>query len=111
MGGLYASHFRYVPVLYIVFTFLVFPIVALTISFRFGVHMALGLVLLLGALASAVVFGLWWWRGLCGSPGSYRVLSKEQREASQRELINSNAAVVGVKPEEYVESIKLKWIG
>jgi len=110
--GLYASFYKSVPGLYILVAFVGIPGVVLLVSIAFGVHVALGVVLLALVLIATAVFELWWWKGIpLGNPGSFRALSKEQRKQAADDLLESNAKIMGVSIDEYQEKCKLSWWG
>merc|ERR1711988_1789143 len=79
--GLYASFYRFVPLIYILVMFLAVPSICLGISLLFGASLSAGIAVLLLTLAALGAFLTWWNRGGC-----YRVLSKEQRESHELEL-------------------------
>mmetsp|Transcript_100628 Transcript_100628/g.290667 ORF Transcript_100628/g.290667 Transcript_100628/m.290667 type:complete len:165 (+) Transcript_100628:2-496(+) len=88
--GLYASHFRLVPALYIVVAFVVMPGVFLGVSAVFDASIAGGVVLVLFLLAALVVFLFWWIR----LGGCYKVLSEEAREGGRQALEHADREIM-----------------
>jgi sodium-dependent phosphate cotransporter len=79
--GLYASHFKIVPVLFVFIGYVLIPGVSLGIGALFGVSTVGGVVVLLLVLAAVGVFEYAWWVGIpAGEPLCYKILSKEERE-------------------------------
>jgi sodium-dependent phosphate cotransporter len=99
--GLYASHFRFVPALYILVAFLLIPLICLGIGAVFDASIAGGVVLLLVVLAAVGVFVTAWVIGI--PPGNalcYKVLSKEDREQGKIDLDKANAEIMGLTPQQ-----------
>jgi len=94
--GLYAANFRFVPVAYLVFAFLLVPGVFFGIGAVFSVSVGGGMVLLLVVLAGMAIFEVAWIRGIpSGNALCYKVLSEEAREKAKRNLEQANAEVLG----------------
>merc|ERR1711966_371459 len=91
--GLYASHFRAVPVLYMCVAFLIIPGVCLGVSEIFSASVEGGVTVLLLLISALAGFLFLWLHGLDGKPWCLKVLSKEQREESKLQLAKANAAV------------------
>ena len=72
--GFYASCWRLVPFIYIVFTFGAAPVACLSISLLYSATVAGGIVVTCLGVVMLVVFAVWWQMGGC-----YRVVSKEVR--------------------------------
>merc|ERR1719210_77343 len=101
--GLYASFYRFVPLVYIFVAFFIMPGVLLGVSAMFDVHVAAGVVLLICVLALFVVFELWWIKGLFMqsiTPGCYKVLSAEDRNKRNMELEQINREILGLDDEK-----------
>lgn len=114
--GTYAANYRFVPPLYILVAFIGMPGLFLGLSQSFYFHVALGVVLLLIIIAVLGVFEFWWWKGIPGVAGgecgAFKVLSQEEREKTRKELIDTQAALMGITPEEYEkEENRLSWTG
>jgi sodium-dependent phosphate cotransporter len=96
--GLYASYYRFVPLLYILITFVAVPAVGLGISSLFDVSIVASVVLLFFVVLAILVFVFLWVHGypfggenaLC-----YRVLYKAERLQGERDLAAANAAIMG----------------
>jgi len=88
--GLYASHFRFVPALYILAAFVVMPGIFLGVSAIFDASIGGGVVVMLFLLALLCIFLFWWIR----LGGCYKVLSKEAREEGQRALEEADREIV-----------------
>merc|ERR1711862_799662 len=86
--GMYASYYRYLPVVYILVMFVAMPAIFFGIAQSFSVQIVLGLFLLFLMLAVLGVALVWWWRGIPkimdGTPGHLIVLSQEMRDESRR---------------------------
>jgi len=94
--GLYAAHFRWVPVAYLAFVFLLVPLVFFGIGAVFSASAVGGMALLFLVLAGMAVFQVAWIRGIpSGNALSYKVLSEEAREKGKRDLELANAEVLG----------------
>merc|ERR1711976_26303 len=99
--GLYASHFRVVPVLYVCVAFLIIPGVCLGVSEIFNASVEAGVTVLLLLIIALAAFLFLWWHGLSlgasslldGEPWCFKVLSKQQREESKLQLAKANAVV------------------
>jgi len=99
--GLYASHFRVVPVLYMCVAFLIIPGVCLGVSEIFNASVEAGVTVLLLLIIALAAFLFLWWHGLAlgasslldGEPWCFKVLSKQQREESKLQLAKANAVV------------------
>jgi len=110
--GLYAAHYRYVPFVYILITFLALPAIFLGLAMSFHTHIALGLVILLVVLGLLGAFEFWWWKGIGGQPGAFMVLSEEDRVKGHRDLVEANATMMGISEEEYEQTAwSLSWTG
>merc|ERR1711972_617669 len=98
--GLYASFYRFTPILYILTMFVVVPLVFLGVSAIINASAAAGVIVFLLVLA-ALGFGVFMWS--FGYPFTkegehalrYRVLSKEQRKEGEEELAKANAELAG----------------
>ena len=102
--GLYASHYRFVPGLYILLAFVFVPGVCLGISALFDAHVAVGAIVLVLCLVAFGAFEFWWLIGCpIGNAGAYKVVSKEARQIGEAELAAANAAVKG-EPTDPVET-------
>jgi len=98
--GLYASFYRVVPALYILFAFVFVPGVALAISAIFEASVAGGVVVLLFVLALVGAFVYWWvWM-----EGCYRVLSAEDRAEGRRKLAAANEELTGSRAQTNQEN-------
>jgi len=87
--GLYASYYRGVPLIYILFTFVCVPGIFLGVSALFNASIAGGVVLVVVIIAAWAAFEFWWiWLGGC-----FKVLSEEAREQGEKELAAANAAL------------------
>merc|ERR1712048_1322946 len=114
--GTYAANYRFLPPLYVLVAFIGLPGIFLGLAQSFYFHVALGIVLLLVILAALAVFEWWWWKGLpgvnAGECGAYTVLSKEDRDKTRQELVATQAALMGISPEEYEkQEFELSWTG
>jgi len=88
--GLYASFYRFVPLLYILLAFVAIPSLALGVSALLSASLAGGLVLLLFLLGAFAAFQYWWvWR-----EGCYRVISKEDRGKGQADAERDQRAIL-----------------
>merc|ERR1712019_141871 len=97
--GLYASYYRFVPILYILVCFLALPGLFLAVAMSCRAHIVVGLLVVLVVLAALGAFEFWWWKGIgAAGPGCYRVLSKQDREKGEQTLVESNAAMMGISP-------------
>jgi len=85
--GLYASFYRFVPVLYVFVAFVILPGAALGISLAFDASVIGGVVLTLLALAAIAAFVVWW--NFLG--GAYCALSKETRELHDASKYSDNS--------------------
>jgi sodium-dependent phosphate cotransporter len=95
--GLYASYFRWVPVVYILVAFVLIPLICLGMSALFNASVAGGVVLLLLLLGAFGVFEYFWLIGYPkGNALCYKVLSEEQRLEGKRALEQANAEVMGM---------------
>lgn len=93
--GLYASFYRFVPVVYILVAFVVIPGIFLAVSAIIDASVAGGIIVLLFVLAGLGVFEYMWWIGYpAGNPLCYRVLSKESREEGEKALAAANAEIM-----------------
>jgi len=98
--GLYASHYRFVPGLYILVAFVLIPLVCLGISAIFNISFVGGIVAAVLALLILGVFEYLWCVGYpSGQPWCYRVLSREARAEGERELAAANAVIQGEQSE------------
>jgi len=111
--GQYASYYRVVPGLYILVCFLGIPGIMLCIALAFYSSIALGVILLLVIIGVFAVFEYWWLKGFGkAGPGCFRVLPAEDRERARKELVASNAKMMGVSEEEYIKIAEsLTWSG
>merc|ERR1711953_1063817 len=111
--GLYASYYRYVPLLYIAVAFLGVPAIFLAVALSFRAHIVVGLLLVVVVLSALAAFEFWWWKGFgSAGPGCYKALSKEDREKGEEELVKANAHMMGITPEEYrATANELTWSG
>lgn len=112
--GLYASYYRFVPVLYIFVAFVLMPGVFLGLSASYDAHVVLGLLLTLVILAALGAFVFWWNRGINGQqPGHLKVLDEEQRRKGDDDLMVATAEVLGLTKEEAIANEKepLSWFG
>merc|ERR1712217_686691 len=99
--GLYASFYRFVPIVYILVAFVCIPGICSLIGMTFDASIGGGVVLLLFVLALITVFELAWLIGY--PPGNalcYMVLTKEQREQGKKELEKANAELMGMSLED-----------
>jgi len=95
--GLYASHYRFLPALYILVAFVCLPGVCLGVGATMDASVGGGVVLLLFLLGLFGAFEFLWLVGYpVGTPLCYKVLSEEQREEGTRELERANAEVMGM---------------
>jgi len=89
--GLYASHYRAVPLYYILAAFVVLPGVCLGVSSLFGVSIVAGAVVSLLLLGGLIAFECWW---ICLG-GCYKVLSEEARKEGERQLESASREIRG----------------
>jgi len=95
--GLYASYFRFVPILYLLIAFVGVPGICLLINATFQASVAGGVVFLLIMLIALGVFEFMWLVGIpIGRPLYLKVLSKEQREQGKRDLLQANNEIMGI---------------
>jgi len=87
--GLYASYYRFVPMMYIFVAFVIVPGICLGVSAVYDQSVAGGVILTLVLLGCLVGFEVFWWL-----KGCYIVLTKEQREQGERELALANAKLM-----------------
>lgn len=96
--GLYASYFRWVPAVYILFAFVCLPGLGLAISALIDVSVAGGVTVLLLVLLVFGFLGFMWNHGYpLGGENAlcYKVLSKADRDKGAMELAAANLAVLG----------------
>jgi sodium-dependent phosphate cotransporter len=106
--GLYASFFRFVPLVYILTAFVGIPGICLLIGAAMDATIAGGVILLLLVLKAFGLFEFLWLRGLPDGTGPpylqgalcYKVLSKEKREEGTKALEAANADLMGMVLEE-----------
>jgi hypothetical protein len=106
--GLYASFFRFVPLVYILTAFVGIPGICLLIGAAMDANIAGGVILLLLVLKAVGLFEFLWLRGLPDGTGPpylqgalcYKVLSKEKREEGKKALEAANADLMGMVLEE-----------
>jgi len=95
--GLYASVYRFTPILYILTMFVMVPLVFFGVSAVIDASVVGGVILLLFVLACIGV-GVFFWAFGFPMDGEhaicYRVLSKEQRVAGEEELAKAQAHLV-----------------
>lgn len=84
--GLYASYYRFVPILYILVAFVVLPGIFLGVASLYSASIAGGVILTLVLLGALIGFEVWWWM-----KGCYMVLSEEDRKKGEEELRLANA--------------------
>merc|ERR1712048_586401 len=95
--GLYASFYRFTPIVYILTMFVLVPLIFLAVSAVIDASVAGGVIVLMFVIASIGAGAFYWAVGypmdgehaLC-----YRVLSKEQRRAGEEELAKAQADLV-----------------
>jgi sodium-dependent phosphate cotransporter len=110
--GVYCCRYKWAPLAYICLCFLVIPAVAFGVVETFNASIAGGVVLTLIVVAASAAFGVAWCIGIPrGNALCYKVLSKEDREKFERELLEDNARIGGITPEEYKLKTTLKWSG
>lgn len=110
--GLYSAQYRWSPLAYVLVTFLIVPAVAFGVMESYVASIALGVILTLLVVAAVAAWAVWWNVGIpVGNAGCYKLLSKEDREKLDRELLEDNAKVSGMTPEEFLEKTALKWTG
>jgi len=94
--GLYASFFRFVPVIYILVAFVLVPGTCIAISMIFEASTIGGVFALLLAVVAAGVFEFAWIIGVPpGDPLCYKVLSLEQRAEGEEQLKAANVELMG----------------
>mmetsp|Transcript_49696 Transcript_49696/g.138011 ORF Transcript_49696/g.138011 Transcript_49696/m.138011 type:complete len:608 (+) Transcript_49696:73-1896(+) len=89
--GLYAAHFRLVPVIYVVVVFVIVPGVLLGVSALFEASVAGGVVVSLLLLGAVAAFEFWWLR----LGGCNRLLSEEARAEGRRALQEADKELAG----------------
>jgi hypothetical protein len=93
-------------------TFLIIPAVAFGVMESYTAGVGVGVILTLIVLAGLAAWAVWWNIGIpVGNAGCYRVMSKEDRETRDRELLEDNAKVSGMTADEYLAKTALKWTG
>merc|ERR1712228_965708 len=104
--GLYASYYRFFPILYIFTSFVVVPGLCVSVSELFKASVAGGVIVLILILGAVGGFEFAWLRGiplnkppLDGTPICMKVLTKEQREEGVIALEVANAKVMGLDVE------------
>jgi len=85
--GLYASHYRAFPAVYVLIAFVAVPGVLLGVSAIFDASVAGGVAVALLLIAALAGFEFWWLR----LGGCYRVLSEEARRERQEALEAADA--------------------
>mmetsp|Transcript_9520 Transcript_9520/g.20709 ORF Transcript_9520/g.20709 Transcript_9520/m.20709 type:complete len:596 (+) Transcript_9520:93-1880(+) len=75
LAGMYASVYRWFPGAYILFIYVIVPLVALGVGFLFQTSTAGGVILLIILMGVGLGFSFWW----TFMGGCYHLLSKEQR--------------------------------
>jgi len=88
--GLYASFYRFVPILYIIITFVILPGIALGVSALWDYNLAGGIALLCVLALALIAFIAFW----C-MKGRFMVLTPDQRLERQKELADDNARIMG----------------
>lgn len=110
--GLYSCKYKFAPLIYIATCFLVVPAVAFGIMEVFKASVGGGVVLVLLFLAVLAAWIVWWNFGIpLGNAGCYRLMSKEDRVKFDRELLEDNARIAGLTPEEFVAKTTPTWSG
>jgi sodium-dependent phosphate cotransporter len=110
--GLYSCQYRVTPLVYICLCFLILPAIAFGIMEVFAASVGGGIVVALAFLAALAVFIVWWNFGIpLGNAGCYRLMSKEAREKFERELLEDNARIAGLTPEEFTAKTTPTWSG
>lgn len=110
--GLYAAQYRFAPLVYVLVTFLIIPAIAFGVMESYTAGVGVGVILTLIVLAGFAAWAVWWNIGIpVGNAGCYRVMSKEDRETRDRELLEDNAKVSGMTADEYLAKTALKWTG
>jgi sodium-dependent phosphate cotransporter len=105
--GLYASYFRFLPIVYILFAFVCVPGIGLLVGATIDASVGGGIVLLLFVLGLVGAFVFIWVVGfpvdMAGpeaiprGPLCYKVLTKEQREEGVKELEEADAELRGLE--------------
>jgi len=93
--GLYASYFRFVPLLYIIVSFVIFPGIFLGVSAIFDASITGGVIVTLVILALLSLLVYWWVK----LEGCYKVLSAEDREEGRRALEQADRELRGTEEE------------
>jgi sodium-dependent phosphate cotransporter len=110
--GTYTCLYKWAPLAYICLCFLVIPAVSFGVVETYNANIAGGVVLTLFVLGGVAALVVAWNIGIpVGNALCYRVMSKEDREKFDRELLEDNARIGGITPEEYKLKDTLKWSG
>lgn len=110
--GLYSCQYRFTPLIYICVCFLAVPALAFGIMETYSASIAGGVVLTLVVVAALAALAVWWNIGIpAGNAACYRLMSKADRERFERELLEDNARISGISPEEYILKTTPTWSG
>eukprot|EP00927_Polykrikos_kofoidii_P001061 TRINITY_DN10386_c0_g1_i2.p1 TRINITY_DN10386_c0_g1~~TRINITY_DN10386_c0_g1_i2.p1 ORF type:complete len:632 (-),score=67.23 TRINITY_DN10386_c0_g1_i2:78-1973(-) len=103
--GLYASHFRFFPLIYLLTVFVCIPGICLLIGATFGASVVAGVFLLLLVVGAVCAFEFLWLVGYpIGQPLCYKVISEKARKEHKRsdagEAIVTEAIVTEDVPQD-----------
>jgi len=110
--GTYTCLYKWAPLAYICLCFLIIPAVSFGVVETYNASIAGGVVLTLFVLVAVAVFVVAWNIGIpAGNALCYKVMSKENRERFNQELLEDNARIGGITVEEYKLKATPKWNG
>merc|ERR1711990_1126363 len=110
--GLYTCLYKWAPLAYICLCFLIIPAVSFGVVETYNASIGGGIVLTLFVLAAVSCFVFAWNIGIPkGNALCYKVMSQEDREKFDRELLEDNARIGKISPEEYKLKTTPKWNG